>query len=503
MRAARTVAPLLALLVAAFAALSYLLFLRPAALKARVREILEQYLAAEITLGSASLGPFGGLVLEGVDVRKQPGGALLFRAQRLRVRPRWGSLLRLRFQVKELDLREPDLRFERDAEGRPNWRGVVCRTPAVETDRPPVFTLTRGTVSIGGRRIQGVGCELTPFPSRRRVALRGTVDDPFWGAYLFSGNADLDAETARIAFDSGDLSVTEERLRAFPLVGGEIWRRYRPAGRFGLSGNVTLSWNTAREGDYSLVFTAKDASCRFLQLPVTNATGRVFVDPRSVIVNGLDGRLLNGRVEGYSIVNLEPPCTFFNRYTFQDVDIAALLGTVQPAAEGISGRGSGHLAFQGDHCLGRLQGRGELTVSDARFWKLPVLLLVLSKIRLARPAGGEPAQECRLSWGFDEQGVRIESLSISSDILDLYGTGTMKPGGELDLTLYARPVGKSPLLFADLLLQPAFNSLSENLAQFRITGTPSEPTLTVIPFTPVSRNIINVFDAFTLRRAAP
>ncbi len=65
MRAARTVAPLLALLVAAFAALSYLLFLRPAALKARVREILEQYLAAEITLGSASLGPFGGLVLEG------------------------------------------------------------------------------------------------------------------------------------------------------------------------------------------------------------------------------------------------------------------------------------------------------------------------------------------------------------------------------------------------------------------------------------------------------
>ena len=157
MRAARTVAPLLALLVAAFAALSYLLFLRPAALKARVREILEQYLAAEITLGSASLGPFGGLVLEGVDVRKQPGGALLFRAQRLRVRPRWGSLLRLRFQVKELDLREPDLRFERDAEGRPNWRGVVCRTPAVETDRPPVFTLTRGTVSIGGRRIQAAG----------------------------------------------------------------------------------------------------------------------------------------------------------------------------------------------------------------------------------------------------------------------------------------------------------------------------------------------------------
>jgi hypothetical protein len=503
MRTVRTAARLLAILLAVLAALSYVLFLRPAALKARVLELLARYLAAEITLGSASLGPFGGLVLEGVDVRKQPGGALLFSAKRLRVRPRWSSFLRLRFRVKELDLREPDLRFERDAEGRLNWRGVVSRTPALETDRPPVFTFTRGTVSIGGRRIQGLGCELTPFPSHRRVALRGTVEDPFWGAYVFSGNADLDAETVRVAFDSSDLRLTGERLRAFPLVGKKVWRRYRPAGRFDLSGNVTLSWNTAREGDYSLVFTAKDASCRFLQLPVTNATGRVFVDPRAVIVNGLDGRLLDGRVEGYSIVNLDPPCTFFNRYTFQDVDIGALLRTVQPAAEGISGRGSGHVAFQGDHCLDRVQGRGELTVSDARFWRLPVLLLVLSKIRLAWPTGGEPAQECRLAWGFSEQGVRIESLSISSDILDLYGTGTMKPGGELDLTLYARPVGKSPLLFADLLLQPAFDSLSENLAQFRVTGTPSEPTLTVIPLTPVSRNLINVFDAFTLKRASP
>lgn len=500
MRALRLAARALALLLAVLVALFYALFLRPAALKTRVREVLGRYLAAKIALGSASLDPFGGLTLKGIDVRTQPGDALLFRAERLRVRPRWSALARMKFQIGELDLREPDLRFERDAEGRSNWRGVVTRPPEAGGGPPPVFTLTRGRVTVGDSRIQGLTCELTPFPSEKLVALRGTVDDPFWGSYTVSGNADLGLETLRVSLEGKGLKVTEDWISAFPLIGRNIWARYRPAGLFDLSGTLALCWGAAGGGDYSLVFTARNASCRYLAFPVTKATGRIFADPRSVIVNRLDGAMLGGRVQGYSIVNLGTPCAYFNRYSFEGVDIGEFARKLQPGAEGLRGTGSGCVTFQRDQPRGELQGRGELVVSNARLWRLPVLILVLSKVQLAWPTGEEPVQECRIVYTFDRRGFRIAELGITSDVLDLYGAGTMGFDGAIDLTLYARPVSRSPLSLADLLLQPALDSLSGNLAQFRVTGTAADPALTVIPLTPVSNTIVDFFDALTLKR---
>jgi hypothetical protein len=224
------------------------------------------------------------------------------------------------------------------------------------------------------------------------------------------------------------------------------------------------------------------------------------VDPRSVIVNHLDGKMFGGTVEGYSIVNLDTPCTYFNRYSFEGLDIGALVRRIQPTVEGLRGSGSGYVTFQGDHCLGEAQGRGELAVTDARLWNFPVLLLVLSKIQLAWPTRGEPAQECRIVYSFTGQVLRIEEISLSSDVLDLYGAGTVGVDGELDLTLYARPVSKSPLFLAGLLLQPALDSLSGSLVQFRVTGTISTPSLAVIPLSPVSKKIITFFDTLTLKR---
>ena len=500
MRVLRLVALIVILFFAALAALSYGLFLRPAALKARVRDLIRQYLIADISLGSASLDPFSGLTLRGLSVRKSPGNELLFKADRILVRPRWTALARMKFQVKELSLQNADLRFDRDRAGRSNWEGVVAKTTAGGAGPPPVFTLTRGRVTIGGCLIQGLTCELTPFPSEKLVALRGTVDDPFWGSYTVSGSADLGAETLRVSFDSTDLHLTEGWITAFPFIGRNIWTRYRPAGLFDLTGNMALCWGSARTGDYSLIFTAKDSSCRYLAFPITKATGRVFVDPRSVIVNHLDGKMFGGTVEGYSIVNLDTPCTYFNSYSFEDLDIGALVRSIQPTVEGLRGSGSGYVTFQGDHCRGEVQGRGELAVTDARLWNFPVLLLVLSKIQFAWPTRGEPAQECRIVYAFNGEVFRIEEISISSNVLDLYGTGTVGIDGEIDLTLYARPVSTSPLFLAALLLQPALDSLSGSLVQFRITGTVSNPFLTVIPLSSVSSKIINFFDTLTLKR---
>lgn len=502
MRLARRLALLALLLPASASALSYALFLRPAALKGIVRNAIRQYLSAEIELGSVSIRPFSGLALRGIGVRTAPGGGILFKADRIGVRPRWSALARMKFQVKELRLHNADLRFTRNRAGRSNWHGVVARTPRGVPDAPPVFSLSNGRLTIGDSVIRGLDCELAPFPSGKLVAVRGKVDDPFWGAYNVSGNMDLGAETIRISLEARDLTVNERWLRAFPPAGGAVWDRYRPAGLFDLDGNISLSWGAPLDGDYNLIFTAKDASCRYLAFPVTGATARIFVDPRSVIVNHLEGKIFDGGVAGYTIANLDPPCTFYNRYTFEDVDIGSLLRRLQPAAAGLRGSGAGYVEFHGDHCRGELAGRGEISVSNARLWEFPVLLPVISKAHLAWPTGHEPAQECRIVYTFTRQRIRIEAITLTSDLLDLYGSGTVGLDGALDLTLYARPAGTGPFLLAGLL-QPALDSVSGGLAQFRVTGTASDPAISVIPLSPVAGRIVDAFDSLTTGRPGP
>jgi len=479
---------------------SYFLFLYPPALKNTLKNILEQHLAADIHLGSASLRPLSGLTLEGLTVRRAPGSGAIFQADRIRIRPRLSSLLRLRLQIKEISLENAAITFLRDAAGASNWAGVIKGKAAPTGGKPPAFNLKNGRVTIGTYSFQGLNCELISFPSEHTIAIRGNMDDPFWGNYRVSGALDRLQETVRLSFESRDLTLTEDWVRTFPLVGKDVWTRYRPAGIFDLTGTITYSWGNRRANDYSLIFTAKDSSCQWLTFPVTGATARLFVDPHSVVINHLKGTMSGGGVEGYSIINLSAPCTYFNRYSFNEVDIAEFLRDFQAGSHSLSGKGSGYVSFQGDHCLDEFQGRGELTIPRARLWKFPVILQILSQLQFSLWTGEEPLQECRINFSLSEKGFNLEEVSLMSNVLDIYGEGWAGYDGSLKLTCYARPVSKTPIFLADLLIQPALDSLSGNLAQFEVTGTLARPKLTLIPLTPVSKKITNFFDTLTRKR---
>lgn len=477
----------------------YVLFLSPSALKAHVRDTLEGYLAADISVGEASLHPLRGLSLRGLRVRNAPHGETIFEAGLVRVRPRWRSLLRFKMEIAELTMRDASLLFTKDNAGRPNWAGVLRGGGIPSGAKPPVFRLTGGKLVIGHYMLQGLDCDLTPFASQNLLAIRGTVRDPSWGDYQVSGHVDSTAETVRLTLEGRDLNITEQWVRNFPFIGEDIWRRYRPRGMFDLTGNVTYCWRDAGKSDYSLLFTAQDASLRYLAFPVHRATGRLFIDPYSVVINHLDGELCAGRVEGYSIVNLDAPQTYFNRYTLEGVDMAGLLRLFDTEGS-ISGRGSGYVTFQGDQSMDTFEGQGVLSIPGARLWKFPIILLMLSKLQFSLWTGEEPLQDCTIEFSLSKEGVTFKKISLVSNVLDIYGEGSANYDGTIALTLYARPVSKTPIFLADLLFQPALDSLSGNLAQFGITGTTSDPKLTVLPLTPVSKQIINFFDALTRQR---
>jgi hypothetical protein len=177
-----------------------------------------------------------------------------------------------------------------------------------------------------------------------------------------------------------------------------------------------------------------------------------------------------------------------------------VLKDFQTTSGSLGGTGSGYVAFQGDHSIGTLTGRGELAVPDARLWKFPVILSILSKIQYKPGKQGEPLQDCKIVFTLSEEGFQIEQFSLASDVLDIYGDGDAGFDGSIDLTFYVRPVSRTPIFLADLLLQQAIDGLSQNVIQFNVTGTLANPKLTLVPLRPVSRNIINFFDALTHQR---
>ncbi|MEJ2746001.1 MAG: hypothetical protein P8123_10015, partial [bacterium] len=307
-------------------------------------------------------------------------------------------------------------------------------------------------------------------------------------------------EVLAISLDAKDLRLTKRWVGDFPLLGRSVWDRYRPEGLFDLTGTVNYSWGRAGERDYSLIFTAKDSSCKYLAFPVANATGRIFIDPHSVIVNNLKGELFKGAVEGFSLVNLEAPFTYFNRYAFTDVDMAEFLKDLNTGKTQLEGKATGVVSFQGDHSLGNFEGEGNLSIPDARLWKFPIILQIISKLQLKLWAVEGPPQNCTFDFSLNEDGITFKEISLASDVLDIYGQGWSSYKGELKLVFYARPVSKTPILVADLIVQKALDSISGNLAQFEVRGTFSNPTITIIPLTPVGKNISNFFDALTRQR---
>ncbi len=487
-------------LILILAIVSYHLWLSPAALKSNVKSILGQYFNAEITLGSASFSPRSGLELKGLRMTKAPERAVIFKSSKLVIRPDLLSLFKLRFQIKELCLQNAVLDLSKGPEGKSNWATTLKEQPASRNGTIPSLGLENGKIKIANYTFQGINCELTPFPSENLLAIQGNINDPFWGRYTFTGKINTKDKIIRLSFEGYDLVITEAWVRNFPAVGNKVWERYRPAGLFDLTGSINYYIEESSRSNFNLIFTGKDSSCKYLIFPVNEATGRVLIDRSSVIVNNLNGELFKGYVEGYSIVNMDAPYTYFNHYRFTDVDMAEFLKDFQTKEKSLQGTGSGYASFHGDHSLGTFRGKGELTIPNARLWKFPVILQILSKLQLKLWQKEEPTQECRIIFSFSEKGINLKEFSLVSDVFDIYGVGKTDYDGSIKLNFYVRPVSKTPILLADLFLQPAFDTLSGNLAQFEVTGTVQKPKLKIIPLTPVSDQITNFFDGLTKKR---
>ena len=154
------------------------------------------------------------------------------------------------------------------------------------------------------------------------------------------------------------------------------------------------------------------------------------------------------------------------------IDVARLSTEWLGRSETLQGDLDGVLEVRGTgSSVYGMQGRGELAISDADLYELPILLSLLKTLRNRTP---DNTAFNRVEANFDLQGdeIRFANLDLLGDAVSLYGRGTANLDREVDLT-FASIVGRNELSVP--LLKSFVSSASEQLLRLEVEGPIDTP----------------------------
>ena len=156
------------------------------------------------------------------------------------------------------------------------------------------------------------------------------------------------------------------------------------------------------------------------------------------------------------------------------VDVTRLSAEWLERPEALSGSLDGQLQFEGaGESIYGLTGKGDLTVSDADLYELPLFLSLLKYLRNRAPDNTAFTQ---LAAKFDVQGeqIRFAELNLEGDAVSLYGRGTATLQRELDLVFHSL-VGRNE--FAVPVIRSLVGQASEQILRLRVLGTVDAPEI--------------------------
>ncbi|MEQ8849786.1 AsmA-like C-terminal region-containing protein [Botrimarina sp.] len=159
-----------------------------------------------------------------------------------------------------------------------------------------------------------------------------------------------------------------------------------------------------------------------------------------------------------------------------DVQVDRLSSEWLRRPETLHGLLNGSLSVQqrGANHLYGMTGAGDLTVTDADLYELPLLLTMLKYFRNRTP---DNTAFNRLETKFTLQGndITFQNLDLLGDAVSLYGKGTATLARDVDLT-FASIVGRNDVGVP--MLRALMSSASEQLLRLSVTGTSDNPQIT-------------------------
>jgi hypothetical protein len=247
-----------------------------------------------------------------------------------------------------------------------------------------------------------------------------------------------------------------------------------------LSGKISQT-----AGKLSIKTDAKLNSLRVKKHSLTRLTGSLVKSPDSDIlhIRGLKAEMLGGQIIGSVDIRLTEPFTYTVSSEMKDIDINRLvnLDITKPEERlDVSGKLTGNLAFK--VVTGKKPSRlaqGELQISRAKMYKMPVIVDLLTVVYLALP--GESAfNRGFVTYHLKDDTMRFSEIYLTGANVSVLGSGTLNiKNDELDLTFLTGPPGKLPRI--EDLATEVIRSFSRELVEIRVKGTLRKPKMDTVP----------------------
>ena len=212
---------------------------------------------------------------------------------------------------------------------------------------------------------------------------------------------------------------------------------------------------------------------------LTDLSGRVLKNPASPIIRMTDlaGKAHGGRLgPGKAEIKLTQPAQFSVYLPLDELQLDDLFNagvTEKEKKINVSGLLSGtiqYTATAGD--LASQQATGRLTISDAKLYKLPVMLGILQVLFLSLPSDSA-FTEGNVVYELHGEKLIFREIHLDGSALSLVGSGTVNLRTEaLNLRFLSGPPGKLPRIAA---LDTLLKGLVRELAEIHVTGTVTKP----------------------------
>lgn len=288
----------------------------------------------------------------------------------------------------------------------------------------------------------------------------------------------------------------------YPGAVGRVIEALGPSGAYSVRGKFVPRHGDTR-ADYDLLVSTRGGAMAAggHRLPLTNIRGEAQVTPQRVIVRRLLANVCDGALAGAGSVALDSsPIRYAAELSLEQIDIGQIAqlylrpSPSQPAPQ-LSGRCDASFSArgQGGGAEG-FGGHGEMHISEGQLWELPLLKVLVSRVKLAREA--LTASEAAAMFDIADRKISISKAALNSPALGLQGKGTVDFDGNLDLDIFAAPFGdwerqlrktNLPLVsdlagsFAGGVQRLVGAATGQLLFEFQVNGTTREPRIAAVP----------------------
>lgn len=234
----------------------------------------------------------------------------------------------------------------------------------------------------------------------------------------WSGRA---AEPAICAWDNGRVFFQDTAIVADVPLEHIQGRMVNLEGR---SDGRTLAFTGALDIDSMIVAGQQVAN---LSTPVSVAEGKV-------VLSDVAARLLDGQIRGAAEMSIEATPEYRAWADLDGADLARFTQTV-PGRQDLSGRLSGRVSVSGvGNDLRRLNGTGDAQLAQGDLGKLPWFVRLISPLNLSRESKAA-FDSADLHFVIKDGSFHLEPIKVTGNTISLYGSGTIDPQGEVEMTL--------------------------------------------------------------------